>query len=267
MLDWLTPFWILLATNTLLWMLNLRLRDASIVDLWWGPMFVLIAAVAFAQGEGHPARKAVALGMALAWGLRLFLHLSRRNIGRGEDRRYREMRARHGSRWPALSLVYVFAFQALIAWIVGLPLQAAARLGADQPLSLLDGLGMTLFAAGLSIETIADEQLHAFRKDPANHDRVLDTGVFRYTRHPNYFGDALAWWGIGVLGASAGAPWALLGPALMTFLLMRVSGVTLLERTIAERRPEYARYTRTTNAFFPWLPKSDANSKRSLAKP
>lgn len=267
MVEWLTPLWVLLATNTLLWLLSLRLRDASIVDLWWGPMFVLTALLACAEGDGHPGRKALALGMAAAWGLRLCVHLTRRNIGKGEDRRYRAMRARHGPRWPALSLVYVFAFQAVLAWIVGLPLQAAARLGSDQALSLLDGLGVCVFAAGLLLESIADAQLNAFRKDPANHARVLDTGLFRYTRHPNYFGDALVWWGIGLVGLSAGAPWALLGPALMTFLLMRVSGVRLLEQTITERRADYACYIQTTSAFFPWPPKSRVNAKRSLAKP
>jgi steroid 5-alpha reductase family enzyme len=250
-MDFLIPFAAVIALATLLWGVSLRLRDASIVDVFWGPMFVVIATVGFLQGGGLPARKAIVLALVAVWGLRLAVHLAVRSRGRGEDYRYREMREKHGSRWWIVSLPYVFLLQATIASVVALPIRAAMRHGGDTPLALLDLAGAVLFLAGFVMEATADRTLASFRSRPENRARVLDYGLFRYTRHPNYFGDALVWWGLGAIGVSAGAPWALVGSAVMSFLLMRVSGVTLLERSIAERRPDYAAYQRCTNAFFP----------------
>ncbi len=255
MIAWLVPLLLLLSLATLLWLVSLLARDTSIVDLFWGPMFIVVAAVAYSSGSGLPARKLLVLTLVTLWGLRLALHLARRNLGRGEDPRYREMRERNGPRWWLLSLPYVFVLQALLAWVIALPLQAALRGGAGTPLGVFDALGFIVFGAGFLTEAIADRELSRFRANPENRRRVLDSGLFRYTRHPNYFGDALLWWGFGLFGVAAGAPWSLTGPALMTFLLMRVSGVTLLEKSIGQRRPEYARYQRATNAFFPGPPR------------
>jgi steroid 5-alpha reductase family enzyme len=235
---------------------SLALRDTSIVDVFWGPMFVVAASVGYLGGAGLPARKALVLALLTVWGLRLAGHLAVRSRGRGEDHRYREMRAKHGSRWWLTSLPYVFLFQASLAWMVALPVHAAMHRGGDAPLSFLDFAGALLFLVGFGLEAVADLTLARFRSRPENRDRVLDHGPFRYTRHPNYFGDALVWWGVGLFGVSAGAPWALFGPAVMTFLLMRVSGVTLLERSIGDRRPGYAAYKRSTNAFFPGPPRN-----------
>jgi steroid 5-alpha reductase family enzyme len=255
-LDGSLPLAALLGLVTLLWVVSLALKDASIIDVFWGPMFGVVAGVAFLQGGGHPERRALVLGLVGVWALRLAAHLAWRSRGRGEDYRYREMRRRRGANFALWSLPSVFLLQAVIAWVVSLPVQAALRGGADAPLGLLDALGALLFAAGFVLEAVADYTLAKFRSRPENRDRVLDRGPFRYTRHPNYFGDAVLWWGLGLLGLAAGAPWALAGPALMMFLLMRVSGVTLLESTIDERRPGYASYKRTTNAFFPGPPRS-----------
>jgi steroid 5-alpha reductase family enzyme len=255
MTAWLVPLLALLSLTTLLWIVSVLARDTSIVDLFWGPMFVVTAAVAYGSGSGLPARKLLVLALVTLWGLRLALHLARRNLGQGEDPRYREMRERNGPRWWLLSLPYVFVLQALLAWVIALPLQAALRHGAAAPLGAFDALGVVVFGAGFLTEAVADRQLARFRADPENRGRVLCRGLFRYTRHPNYFGDALLWWGFGLFGVAAGAPWSLVGPAVMTFLLMRVSGVTLLERSIGERRPEYALYQRATNAFFPGPPR------------
>jgi steroid 5-alpha reductase family enzyme len=244
-----------LAAAALLWVVSLRLRDVSIVDVFWGAGFALAAWTAAAAGAGGGARATLALSLVTIWGLRLALHLLVRNAGHGEDRRYAAMRAAHGPRFAWVSLFTVFLLQAVLLWVISLPVQLAivrppAALGA------LDALAAGLFAVGFLFEAVGDLQLARFKRDPANRGRVMDRGLWRYTRHPNYFGDALLWWGLGLLGVAAGAPWTLLSPVLMTFLLLRVSGVTLLERDISERRPEYRDYVQRTSAFVPWIPRS-----------
>ena len=242
------------ASMALLWLLSLRLRDASIVDPFWGAGYVLLAWLGWMSSEGAGPRRALALALVTAWGVRLSLHLLLRNAGKGEDPRYQAMRAGHGERFWLVSLFTVFGLQGALMWVISLPLQAA--LAADEParLGILDGAGAALWAAGFLFEAVGDWQLARFRRDPASRGRVLDTGLWRYTRHPNYFGDALQWWGLGCLGLAAGAPWTLVSPVLMTVLLLRVSGVSLLEKDIAERRPAYRDYVRRTSAFFPWFP-------------
>lgn len=243
-----------LGAMILLWLLSLRLRDASIADPFWGAGFVLATWTAALAADGGGARRALALALVTVWGLRLSLHLLRRNLGHGEDRRYAAMRAAHGDRFWIVSLGTVFLLQGGLILLVSLPLQlAVARTG--PALGLLDAAGVALFALGLAFEAVADLQLARFKADPANRGRVMDRGLWRLTRHPNYFGDATLWWGLGLLGVAAGAPWSLLSPAVMTWLLLRVSGVSLLERDIAERRPGYREYVRRTSAFFPWFPR------------
>jgi steroid 5-alpha reductase family enzyme len=165
------------------------------------------------------------------------------------------MRAHRGDRFPLASLFTVFLLQGALMWVVSLPLQAGAARGASAPLGLLDAAGVTVFAVGLAFEALGDAQLARFLADPAHRGQVMQSGLWRYTRHPNYFGDALVWWGLGLVAAAAGAAWSLVGPALMTFLLVRVSGVSLLEKDIGERRPGYAEYVRRTSAFLPRPPR------------
>jgi steroid 5-alpha reductase family enzyme len=240
---------------TALWLLSLRLRDASIADVFWGAGFALVAVLAAAVSP--PSARALLLaGLASAWGLRLALHLGRRWARkREEDRRYQAMRAAWGDRFPLVSLGTVFLLQGALLLVVSLPLQAGAAYGGSRPLGLLDAAGVLAFAVGLLFEAVGDAQLARFLRDPASRGRVLQSGLWRYTRHPNYFGDALLWWGLGLVGAASGAWWCLAGPALMTFLLLRVSGVTLLEKEMAGRRPEYAAYVRRTSAFVPLPPR------------
>jgi steroid 5-alpha reductase family enzyme len=245
---------VLIGAMLLLWLVSLPLRNASIVDVFWGPAFVVAAWTAALAGAGGGARRALALALVSIWGLRLGLHLARRNLGHGEDQRYAVMRRGHGARFWWVSLFTVFLLQAGLAWIISLPLQAAV-IGPATPLGPLDLLAVALWGLGLTFEAVGDAQLARFRADPGNRGRALDTGLWRYTRHPNYFGDACVWWGLGLLGAAAGAPATLLSPVLMTFLLLRVSGVALLERDIAERRPAYRDYVARTSAFFPWFPR------------
>jgi steroid 5-alpha reductase family enzyme len=240
----------------LLWALSVRVRDASIADPFWGTGFVLVAWTAALAGEGEGPRRMLVLALATVWGLRLTLHLARRNLGKGEDPRYQAMRRAHGARFWLVSLGTVFGLQGVLLWVVSLPVQAAAALP-SAGLSALDLAGAALWAAGFFFETVGDFQLERFKADPANRGKVMDRGLWALTRHPNYFGDATLWWGLGLVGAAAAGPWVLVGPALMTFLLLRVSGVTLLERDIAERRPGYREYAARTSAFFPWFPRKE----------
>jgi steroid 5-alpha reductase family enzyme len=187
------------------------------------------------------------------WGLRLAAYITWRNWGEPEDARYREIRRRNEPHFALKSLYLVFGLQAVLAWIVSLPLLATAR--GDAPLGVVDGLGAALAGAGLALETVADFQLARFKRDAGNRGRVLDSGLWRYSRHPNYFGECCVWWGLACLGFGAGAWWATVSPLLMTWLLLRVSGVALLEKSIGARRPAYAEYVRRTSAFAPWPPR------------
>jgi steroid 5-alpha reductase family enzyme len=244
----------LISAMVLLWLWSLALRNASIVDAFWGSAFVVAAWTAALASQGGGARRWLALALVSIWGLRLSLHLLRRNAGHGEDPRYVAMRRGHGARFWWVSLFTVFLLQAALAWVISLPVQLAVVAPAT-PLGLLDAVAAGLWGVGLAFEAVGDWQLTRFRRDPASRGKVLDTGLWRYTRHPNYFGDACAWWGLGLLGVAAGAPWTLVSPALMTFLLLRVSGVALLEKDIGARRPGYREYVERTSAFFPWFPR------------
>jgi steroid 5-alpha reductase family enzyme len=240
-----------------LWALSLALRNASIVDLWWGPGIALGASVAWwsAGAATHP-RALLLLALAWLWALRLGGYLLWRNAGHGEDPRYQAMRRHWGARFPVISLATVFALQGALQWGVSLPLQVGSAAPGTAPLGALDGLGALLFAIGLAFEAVGDAQLARFKADPGNEGRVLDTGVWRYTRHPNYFGDALAHWGLFAIALGSPDGWLTApAPALMTFLLLRVSGVALLERSIGKRRPGYGDYQRRTSAFFPRPPR------------
>jgi steroid 5-alpha reductase family enzyme len=239
------------------WGLSLAVRDASIVDSVWSLGFVVVAAVALVAGPGVFERRLLVFALVAVWGARLSLHVTRRNRGAGEDFRYQAFRARWGSRFWWVSLFTVFLLQGAIMFVVSLPIQAAGAGTTPSALGLLDGVGIALWIVGFAFETVGDAQLARFKADPANRGTVMDRGLWRYTRHPNYFGDATLWWGIGLVAlATPFGPWALVGPAVMTFMLVRVSGVAMLERTIAERRPGYAEYVRRTSAFVPLPPRS-----------
>ncbi len=250
----------MLVAATIVWVVSVAKRDASIVDGLWGPLFVL-GALAYAWPvSAAPPRGACVLALLTVWAVRLSVHVVARNRGHGEDYRYREIRRRNEPNFALKSLWLVFWLQAMLAWLISLPLLAAQT--SAVPMGLLDGLGFALAVFGLAFETVADRQLARFRRDPANRGQVLDRGLWRYTRHPNYFGEACVWWGFGLVGVAAGAWWSLVSSVLITWLLLRVSGVALLERTIGERRPAYAAYVRRTSAFVPWprrrLPRGDA---------
>jgi steroid 5-alpha reductase family enzyme len=240
----------------LFWLLSLKLNDASIVDVFWGYGFVLIATVSYRLGDGFVTRNQLLTALVVVWGLRLTIYLGWRNLGKGEDFRYQAMRRRYGDRFPFVSLYLVFGLQGVLMWIVSLPLQAAQTASQPDHLTLLDWLGVLLWIIGFGFEAIGDWQLARFKADPANKGKVMDRGLWAYTRHPNYFGDAVLWWGYFLIAAATGAWWTVIGPILMTLLLMKVSGVALLEKTLVKTKPEYQEYARRTSAFIPWFQRS-----------
>lgn len=240
----------------LTWLVSLALKNASIVDIVWGLGFVLVAwVVRWQVDDGLDARQWLLVVMTSIWGLRLGGYLWWRNHGKGEDFRYRAMRKHWGPRFGLISLATVFGLQGALMFVVSLPVQ----LGQVRPtpdLGVLAWLGVAVWVVGLFFETVGDAQLSRFKKDPANAGTVMDRGLWRYTRHPNYFGDACVWWGIALVAAETTVGrWGLVGAVVMTVLLRRVSGVTLLEKSLVKRRAGYAEYVARTSPFIPRPPK------------
>ena len=235
---------------TLVWIVSLIRKDASIVDPFWSLAFITLGATyRFASDAEYGARPALVLGLLVIWGIRLSAYLFWRNAGKGEDYRYQAMRKRQGPRFPTKSLFTVFWMQAILAWIVSLPLLAAVD--GTNALGIFDYLGMAFFAVGIFFEAAGDFQLARFKANPANQGKVMNSGVWAYTRHPNYFGDFMVWWGFFLFALGAGGWWSFLGPLLMSVLLMRVSGAALLEKKLTKTREGYEEYVRATNGFFP----------------
>jgi steroid 5-alpha reductase family enzyme len=250
---------VVMSCMLLLWLLSLRIANASIVDIFWGPAFAIVAATTLLLVDGYAPRQWLLTAMTSAWGLRLGAHLARRNIGHGEDPRYARWRQRVEAaggdfRWH--SLPWVFGLQGLLVIVVSLPVQVGQLAAGPPRLGLFAWLGLAVWATGFLFEAIGDAQLRRFKADPANRGRVLDSGLWRYTRHPNYFGNACLWWGVWIAACDAPATaWTVVAPVLMTFLLVRVSGVTLLEKSLQESKPGYAEYVRRTSAFLPLPPR------------
>ena len=250
--------WALAATCLLAlatWLLSVVKRDVSIVDGVWSLLILVSALVGSWLLDGPAGVSHAAFLLLAAWALRLSLHIIWRGWGEPEDHRYQVIRARNQPNFALKSLYLVFALQAVLAWIVSLPLIAISQAGMEQVVfPWLMNAGLVLAALGLVYEAVADWQLAAFKRDPASRGQVMNRGLWRYSRHPNYFGEFCVWWGlfaaaIGVAGVTAA--WAVLSPLLMSMLLMKVSGVPMLENGMAERRPGYRDYVLGTNEFFP----------------
>lgn len=245
-----------------LWLLSLRLRDSSIVDLFWGLGFAVIALATLWRTGGVSPRAFLLALLVTIWSLRYSWHLWRRNIGQGEDYRYAQMRQgteAKGGCWATRSLYVVFLLQGFIMWLVSLPVQFGQAYAEPVTLGWPAMAGLALWITGLLFEAVGDAQLKRFRANPANRGKVLDTGLWRYTRHPNYFGNACLWWGIWLCACEVpAAAWAFFGPALMTWALLKFSGVPILERHLAATRPGYEDYMRRTSMFFPLPPKKAA---------
>ena len=245
------------ATALLAWGVSLWRRDVSVVDSLWS-LFILGAALTYAALAETGPRAPWLLPLAALWALRLAGHITWRNHGQPEDPRYQAIRARNQPHFALKSLYLVFGLQAGLAWVVAQPLMVAAA--SPQPPNLLDALGVAHALFGIAFEAVADAQLARFKARPEHRGRVLDSGLWRYSRHPNYFGECCVWWGFGLVALAAGGGWALLSPLLMTLLLLKVSGVALMEQDIGQRRPDYADYIARTNAFIPGPPRPTRRS-------
>ena len=247
---------LLLVLFVALWCVSLRTRDVSIVDIFWGLGFVVLATATWFRAAASD-RSLVLFAMVCLWGLRLSGYLAWRNHGKDEDYRYAAMRKKHGDRFAWVSLWTVFLLQGALVWFISLPVQLGLLRGAEW-----DGtatLGVLLWGVGLFFESVGDFQLARFKADPKNQGRVLTRGLWRYTRHPNYFGDFLVWWGIFcVAWTRTQDGWTVISPLVMSFLLLRVSGVKLLESSLRTRVAGYESYVERTSAFFPLPPKTPA---------
>jgi steroid 5-alpha reductase family enzyme len=241
------------------WLLHIPRRDAGLADSFWSAFFVATAAVYLLGAPQVSERAYLVFFLVTLWAARLTTHIARRNWGQPEDRRYAAMRAENEPGFWWKSLYLVFGLQAILAWILSLPLLAAV-LG-QTPLGWLDFAAIALWLVGLFFEAIGDQQLADFKSDPANRGRVMDRGLWRYTRHPNYFGEACIWWAFYGFAVAAGGWWTLVAPVLMTWLLLKVSGVVLLEKDIEERRPGYRDYVARTNAFIPGPPRRPSHQE------
>ncbi|HUQ12394.1 MAG TPA: DUF1295 domain-containing protein [Steroidobacteraceae bacterium] len=251
--QWLTALPFLLGAASLTWLISLPLRNVSIVDSLWSLMLFVAGVVYALNSDPRAPRLSLVLWLLVLWAVRLAAYITARNAGKGEDPRYVAIRERNTPGFAVKSLYLVFWLQAGLAWVISLPLYGA--FASTEPVGALDYMGVALWVLGFVFEAVGDWQLSRFKKDPANAGSVLDRGLWRYTRHPNYFGEFCIWWGFWFIALGAGAWWSVPGPLLISFLLLRVSGVTLLEKDIGKRRPQYADYVLKTNAFFPGLPR------------
>ena len=254
-----------------LWRVAVAIKDVSFIDAVWGGGMALVALASWLQVPDPGARAGLIAAMAAIWGSRLGLHLYTRWRGHGEDARYAKMlgKAKERGQFASAALKVVFAPQAVLLFVTCLPAQLgilASRAPAE--IGPLAWTGFALWLIGMVFETVGDAQLKAFRVDPASKGKVLDTGLWRYTRHPNYFGDACVWWGIWFAAAEAGqwplnwiALASLPGPLFLTFTLTKWSGKPLLEKGLAKSRPGYADYVARTSGFFPWPPKAPSVGK------
>lgn len=248
---------ILMAVLTGLWLLSLVIKDASIIDIFWGTGFVIVAwFYAYQLGlDELTFRNQVLLTMITIWGLRLSIYLAFRNIGKGEDFRYAKWRADNGAKWWWLSFFRVFALQGFLLWIISavyLP-----SLSVQTELGFVEIIGVVFWAIGLFFEAVGDYQLAQFKKDPSNKGKVMNKGLWRYTRHPNYFGDTMVWWGYFMFVLAYPQGWIyVFCPIVMTFFLIKVSGVAMLEGTLKKTKPKYAEYIRRTSSFIPMPPRA-----------
>eukprot|EP01069_Polyplicarium_translucidae_P004449 Polyplicarium_translucidae@DN2583_c0_g1_i2.p1 len=253
------------AAMMAMWLLSVCLKDVSIVDIFWGLGFLLVAWCTVGVVQVWSGRPLLLALMATAWGLRLSCYLAWRNVGKEEDYRYQQMRERWGNAFPCVSLFVVFGLQGVLMWVVSFPVQAGIC-GSNHDVYWADAVGLAVWTVGLVVESVADMQLASFVGKPENRGRVMDTGLWRFTRHPNYFGEFLVWWGFYGVACAAGAWWTFYSPLLMSFLLLKVSGVAMLERGLKRRRPDYEAYAQRTSAFVPWWPRKVARGDSSAVE-
>jgi len=252
---YLQGLFLILSLMTALWIVSVVLKNVSIVDMFWGLGFVLVNTFYFFNTDTTPA-KIVLLVLVAIWGLRLSVYLAWRNIGKPEDFRYQEFRKKYGEKnywW--VSFIQTFLLQGILMWMISLPLLGVNLYSTSQHLNLTDYLGMVVWTVGFIFEAGGDLQLARFKMNKGNKGKVLKDGFWHYTRHPNYFGDSAVWWGYGLLVVSTGNYWFVAGSVIMTLLILKVSGVVLLEKSLTNQKPDYKDYILKTSSFIPWFPK------------
>jgi steroid 5-alpha reductase family enzyme len=248
---------IIFVLVTLLWLWSVRITNVSIIDLFWGFSFVIVNASYLLMSEELNARKILLLILVTVWGLRLSIYLAWRNTGKGEDFRYKEFRKKYGpDRYWWLSYFQTFLLQGVLIIIVSLPLSGVNASTHSGSLNVLDYIGALVWLVGFTFEAGGDFQLSRFKRNPENRGKVLSTGFWKYTRHPNYFGDSAIWCAYALFSISAGSYWQIIGSIIMILLIIKVSGVALLEKTLNNTKPQYREYVRKTSAFLPWFPRS-----------
>lgn len=257
-----TNFIILAGIMTALWAYCVRIRDVSVIDAFWPLGMVILAGTTALLTDGSPIRSGILLALTALWGLRLSFHLFVRWRGHGVDPRYAAILGRlmdkKGWSFAKASFWQVFAMQCVLLILVCLPAQLGQISAEPASIGVLGWIGVAIALTGIAFETVGDAQLTAFRANPANAGKVLDTGLWRYTRHPNYFGDVCTWWGIWLVAAETTAGlYSIIGPLILTFLLTRVSGVPMLEHRLKKNRPDYDAYLRRTSSFIPWPPRRE----------
>ncbi len=259
----LTSALLIFVAMTAMFFVALAVRDNSIIDIFYGLAYLVGCWGTYVQfGQAHP-RQLLILALLTAWGLRLAIHLFFRKKGHGEDFRYAQWRREWGKTFVWRSFLQVFMLQGLVVLLVATPVLLVIT-APGGPLNWVDYLGALIWLFGFLFEAIGDWQLLMFKRRPENEGRIMRYGIWRYTRHPNYFGEATLWWGIFLIGLSAGnGIYGLLSPLLIAYLLLKVSGIPMLEAKY-EGEPEFEDYRRKTNAFFPWCPKSDAASEEGM---
>jgi steroid 5-alpha reductase family enzyme len=240
------------------WLFSLVYRNVTVVDSLWGLGFVIIAWLTYALSDGYLIRNILIVAMVTLWGVRLSAYLSIRNWGKGEDPRYGLWRKDSGDRFWLVSLFKVFVLQAIFMWCISLAPQFGQMSPTPNRWTWLDTLGGTVWLIGFIFETIGDWQLARFKSKPENKGKVMDQGLWAFTRHPNYFGEFLVWWGLFIVTFSTpGSWWTICSPLIVTVVLLKMTGIPLTEKSIVDTRPGYARYVARTNAFFPWFPKKE----------
>jgi len=247
-----------LVLMTILWLASIYLKNVSIVDNFWGIGFVLVTVIYAVQSEVLYTRIKIIIVLVILWGLRLSVYLMYRNHGKGEDYRYQEFRRNFGEkRYWWFSFFQVFMLQGGLILIISLPILGVMLKTNSNDLNFFDFIGLMVWCIGFIFESVGDYQLARFKRLPENKGKLLTDGLWRFTRHPNYFGDTAVWWGFGLFAIASTAYWYSLGTVLMTYLIIKISGVALLERSLSEIKPGYEKYIKTTSVFFPWFPKKN----------
>jgi len=251
----LTQLAVIVIYMTAWYLVSRALTRFDVADIGWGPGFIVSAVTAAAINESLNPRAYLVMALVIIWGMRLSLHVYLRNRGKPEDARYRSWRQEWGKNANIRAFFQIFMLQGLLVMVISLPVTSVIRAG-RMPFTILDAAGLLIWAMGFLFEAISDLQLVRFKKDAAHKGKIIMTGLWRYSRHPNYFGEVTLWWGIYLIAVAAGAGWPMIiGPLTITFLILKVSGIPMLEKKY-EGNPEFEEYRQRTSAFFPLPPKS-----------